>query len=271
MSDIKFQCPHCVQSYEASADLIGTSVTCQTCGKDFTIKAPAVFAVLESCKIDVVPTSEPRPSVISRALKAKPSKAQKLAMNELKLLAKLLLMDNALDNLDVQMLRIWLHRYRQREFSAINELAVVFDHVTRDGFPDPRGLGALKDCLSLAVKLNEKPHRPAPDKEAVATQNFFDTCPSFCFRDKRVCFTGELAWGSRSKAFAEVIACGGIVLDVVSPDLDYLIVGDNGSDQWRYGNRGLKIVEAIAMRKHSGHPLIVCESNFLKALEVSKG
>ena len=80
---------------------------------------------------------------------------------------------------------------------------------------------------------------------------------------KKFMFTGKLAAMSRSEAAAKVAAIGGVNAGSVSKDLNYLVVGDQGSPLFGGGAKGDKILTAEKLIA-SGLPLkIIAESAFL--------
>ena len=56
----------------------------------------------------------------------------------------------------------------------------------------------------------------------------------------------------------------------VKMDTDYVIVGDNGSDKWKFGNYGGKIKKAMENQKKGSCVQIVSENEFLKELNSLK-
>jgi hypothetical protein len=87
------------------------------------------------------------------------------------------------------------------------------------------------------------------------------------FAGKAFCFTGALAHLKRTAAQREVRARGGYTLDVVNPQLDYLVIGDTPSPAWKFGNYGRKIEAARALATvRQGRPYLISESAFVEYL-----
>jgi hypothetical protein len=59
---------------------------------------------------------------------------------------------------------------------------------------------------------------------------------------------------------------GAKVVESVSPDLDYLIVGVGGNPCWAYSSYGRRIEKALELRRQGSKLLIVHESDFFIAL-----
>lgn len=88
--------------------------------------------------------------------------------------------------------------------------------------------------------------------------------PTIIWPEKGFVFTGQMACGSRKQCQETVRALGGIPLPGVSRKMHYLIIGSIGSEAWLYSTHGLKIKEAVEMRKE-GHPVaIVSEEHWVR-------
>jgi hypothetical protein len=87
------------------------------------------------------------------------------------------------------------------------------------------------------------------------------------FPSRAFCFTGKLIDLKRTAAEREVRSRGGVILDRINEQLDYLVIGDEASPAWKYGGYGRKIVQARDFhRAGCARPVLVSESMFLEAL-----
>lgn len=93
------------------------------------------------------------------------------------------------------------------------------------------------------------------------------------FRNSSFCFTGKCTYSSRTKLKQLVRILGGVVVDYVTIDLDYLIVGAAASEGWRNGNYGGKIDDAMRLRElyPACKVLIISEENLYHCLEREVG
>jgi len=90
---------------------------------------------------------------------------------------------------------------------------------------------------------------------------------AFEFSNRSFCFTGKLRDLKRSAAQREVRARGGFTLDRINERLDFLVVGDEPSAAWKFGNYGRKIEEARKCRSAgSKKPLLLSEAMFTEGL-----
>ena len=74
--------------------------------------------------------------------------------------------------------------------------------------------------------------------------NLYDKDPSIYFEDRVFCFTGEFEFGSKRLCQEAIENLGGIYSENMTQDVNYLVVGKEGSKDWKYGNWGTKISKA---------------------------
>lgn len=81
------------------------------------------------------------------------------------------------------------------------------------------------------------------------------------------CFTGASSRYSRTEFKKVITALGGTVTDAITTRLNYLVIGNKGQPQWKFGSYGGKIDEAIKLKKN-GHPImIIHEIDLHKAID----
>jgi NAD-dependent DNA ligase len=78
------------------------------------------------------------------------------------------------------------------------------------------------------------------------------------------CFTGKSSRYSRSDFKKLITELGGKVTDDITTRLNYLVIGDKGQPQWKFGSYGGKIDEAIKLRKN-GHSIMIIHEKDLHA------
>ena len=117
-------------------------------------------------------------------------------------------------------------------------------------------VGAQASATPPRPKIKTGPVKHVADDEG----NTFDGT------GKKFMFTGKLASMTRGEANAKVLAVGGVNAGSVSKDLDYLVVGDQGSALFGAGAKGDKILSAEKLIAN-GFPLkIIAESAFLEMI-----
>lgn len=88
--------------------------------------------------------------------------------------------------------------------------------------------------------------------------------PPVVFEEKSFVFTGKFHCGARKECEGAVIERGGECPKVghVSHNIDYLVIGENGSAAWKRGSYGTKIESAIIARRGHGAPAIISEMHW---------
>lgn len=79
-------------------------------------------------------------------------------------------------------------------------------------------------------------------------------------------FTGKLQTMTRSEAEAKVETAKGVNASGVSKNLDYLVIGDDGSPLYGAGKKGSKQLKGESLIKEGAHLKIISETAFLQML-----
>jgi len=66
---------------------------------------------------------------------------------------------------------------------------------------------------------------------------------------KVCCLTGTFSNGSKSDIESFIICKGGTCIAGLNQKVDYLVVGGQGSSEWKYGNYGAKVSKAVQMQE----------------------
>lgn len=69
---------------------------------------------------------------------------------------------------------------------------------------------------------------------------------------KICCLTGDFSRGTKADVEKHIENCGGFCIPGITREVDYLIVGGQGSEAWIYGNYGTKVKKALQMQE-KGH------------------
>lgn len=90
--------------------------------------------------------------------------------------------------------------------------------------------------------------------------------PDVVIPGKRFCLTGKFLFGPRLRCEAEIEKRQGFVVDGITVDLDFLVIGVVGSRDWVHTSFGRKIEKAVDYRD-KGHPLVIVgEEHFVSAI-----
>ena len=107
-----------------------------------------------------------------------------------------------------------------------------------------------------------------PGSTGAVNQMVFDQPAAIVFGGSSFCATGEFVYGTRDRVHESITGRGGIVQKGITKKLRYLVVGLRGSDEWKHGSYGSKILKAVEYRR-AGVPLfIVSEDCWSAALKV---
>lgn len=82
-----------------------------------------------------------------------------------------------------------------------------------------------------------------------------------------VCLSGEFKHGTKEQVSELLVALGASVKETVTKKVGLLIVGDNGSADWRFGNYGGKVKKAMEMQEKGIDIKILGEAEFYEKLE----
>ncbi len=85
--------------------------------------------------------------------------------------------------------------------------------------------------------------------------------PDIVFFRHSFCFTGKFDFGPRKCCADLILEKRGFPAKGVSGSLDYLVIGTQGSPNWKRGSYGSKIEKAIVLRREHGKPAIVSEGH----------
>jgi len=80
------------------------------------------------------------------------------------------------------------------------------------------------------------------------------------------CLTGDFVFAPRSRCEAEITGRGGRVHPSVTKKINYLVVGGLGSDEWKHGSYGTKILKAIDYKRQGCPIFLVHEDVWARAL-----
>ncbi len=116
---------------------------------------------------------------------------------------------------------------------------------------------------SIAYQTNEKKKETILPRKSIQVENNNE----LEIGNKSFCFTGKLAELSRSQAEKEVRARGGLTINTISTNLDYLVIGSIPSAGWKHGNYGRKIEKAQELIASNNKLKLVSEDDYMIALE----
>ena len=166
---------------------------------------------------------------------------------------------------EAEQLSMWLaERDHLRKCWPYDEMDSLLTTTMRDRSIDLKEQKVLLEfCSSFTPSALdvETPHITARALSAI-----FAVSPVISFDDYSFCFTGESKRATQEEMKARARDRGAKVVESVSPDLDYLVVGVGGNPCWAYSCYGRRIEKALELRRQGSKLLIVHESDFFTAL-----
>jgi hypothetical protein len=193
---------------------------------------------------------------------------QDRAADELIGLCRGILSDGSVSAQEAAFLKEWIER------NAIHAAVFPFDIVYRqlkgalsDGVFDE---DEERDLLSTLVNLVGGEHRSAqPDSPSLSSAlPLCQPAPAIQFPGSVFVVTGTFAFGNRRQVVDALESRQASASSTVSKKVDYLVIGEIGSQAWKHSSYGRKIEAAVALRE-AGVPLrIVSEPHWRQALSV---
>lgn len=173
------------------------------------------------------------------------------------------LQDGYIDQDEAEQILIWLQSHE----ACLNTWPanVLYDRL--NAFLADRTLSPAQQGELLALMASIALPRDADGNRTPTTLPLNDPVPRIVFKGRSFCFTGTFVSGSRAECHARVVARGGKPADKVVQALDYLVIGQVGSEQWRHTSFGSKIAQAVKYRDAGRAVAIVSEEYWLAQFE----
>lgn len=185
----------------------------------------------------------------SKGMKVSYSDSTK-SLQGLKQIVEKIMVDELITENEINDLKIWLDHNIQLignyPFDKINN---IVNQVLNDGQITDEEFNDLNMVFNEFINpLN-------------STNDNIISIENHCF-----CLTGTFNNGSKEDIEQKIIDKGGICSKGVSAKINYLIVGDGGSDAWKFGNYGGKVQKAMELKEKGKQIEIISEEDFIKIL-----
>jgi NAD-dependent DNA ligase len=100
--------------------------------------------------------------------------------------------------------------------------------------------------------------------KSISFYKIFEKDPDINFKGRIFSLTGNFEYGTKSLVESEIVKRGGRVHDGMNRDINYLVVGNFGSKDWKHNSWGTKIEKAVKIIKSREYDLsIVSETDLL--------
>lgn len=126
----------------------------------------------------------------------------------------------------------------------------------------------LEDLYGLMLQL-ASPVQPSPESGVMTTPSTLPlSSPPFeiAYPGRSFCFTGVFEYGTRQQCHSAVSDRGGTPASGITKKLDYLVIGNIGSEFWLHSSFGTKIKKAVDYRDAGSPITIVSEATWSRSL-----
>jgi NAD-dependent DNA ligase len=192
-----------------------------------------------------------------------PSEILKQSLGELLGLARGLLADQELTDSEINFLHEWLEdRYHMTASFPGNVIHKRIKEVLEDGIVTEEERSHLVDTLTMLVEDRFEDLAEQVD----LTELWFDDVGLIEFNQARFCLTGNFVYGPTEVCKSEIEKRGGVVNKSVGNEVQYLVVGGLGVDEWRSGGLGTEIEKAMRLRAIDSSVKIIPEDSWVAHL-----
>ena len=175
-----------------------------------------------------------------------------IALQKLQQLLQAIIHDGRITLDELEILSLWLENNRDLQGNyPFDRVFNALDRVLEDGRITQEELNELQILFTDYV-------------DPVKSHGYHDIISSIV--DKHIVVTGDFDYGNRNDVCALIESAGGILDKSVKKATDYVVVGTQGSENWKTGNYGGKIQKAMEMNDKGYDIRIVEESVFIPAV-----
>lgn len=179
--------------------------------------------------------------------------SETIALRELQSLLELIIEDNKVTLEEFNTLKAWMENHTDlRGNYPFDKIMAALEKVLEDGVVTPEELEELYFLFSEYV-------------DPVKSQSKQEIINSIS--GKHICITGDFNYGERKSVIELFTKAGGIIDNGVKKSTDYVVVGSNGSANWRTGNYGTKIQKALQYIDKGINITIIEEENFIPQIK----
>lgn len=191
------------------------------------------------------------------------SASLKQSLGELLGVARGLMADEELTNSEIRFLDDWLEqRYTMTSSFPGNIIHQRIKEVLEDGVITEEERSHLVDTLNLLIDDRLEDLAEQVD----LTELWFDEVGLIEFNKARFCLTGNFVFGPRDVCKTAIERRGGIVKSSVGDEIQFLVVGGLGVDEWRTGGLGTEIERAMRLRATGKKVKIIPEDSWAALL-----
>ena len=161
--------------------------------------------------------------------------------------------DNYLSDNEIYDIKNWLdsHEFLLNTYPYQDVLQTI-NNVVQDGQIDSLERDKIQSLLDVDM---------SPGKRYL--ENHIDSA-----KDKVFCLSGNFSIGSKEEISKKLEDLGAVIKKGVSKKVDFLIVGNEDCDAWKYGNYGTKIKKALELQSSGAKIVITSEDAICGLLNI---
>jgi NAD-dependent DNA ligase len=187
----------------------------------------------------------------------------KQSLGELLGLARGLMADEELTNSEIRFLHEWLEdRHLMTSSFPGNIIHQRIKDVLEDGVITEEERSHLVETLNMLIEDQLEDLAEQVD----LTELWFDEIGLIEFKQARFCLTGNFVYGPQDVCKTAIEQRGGIVKPSVGDEIEFLVVGGLGVDEWRTGGLGTEIERAMRLRASGKSVKIIPEDSWAALL-----
>lgn len=172
--------------------------------------------------------------------------------------------DDQITDKEVLFLRTWLSEHSAiAEYWPGSAITKRVNDILSDGVITQE---EREDLISLLRNITGNNFNETGEAAAEGPALPIDDDPSIYFRDMLFCFTGKFFYGTRAACERVILSFGGMAVDRVSSNLDYLVIGALIEPSWVHTTFGRKIESAVKHQQDGSEIAIVSEQQWTQAI-----
>ncbi len=176
--------------------------------------------------------------------------------------------DNVIQKQELDGLKDWLDNHSELKSSwPFDEIYNLVESVLEDGKIDVQEhemllsyFGEFFNISSQFDNANSETKKPGIISGICASD------PEIIFDNRSFCFTGSSKRETRENIISKISDLGGIISEQLDEDVDYLVIGADGSPCWTFACYGRKVEQAVELQQEGSKIQIVQEDDFWEAM-----
>ncbi len=199
----------------------------------------------------------------NRARIAAEQQVQDRLIDELIGICRGVIADGHVDEREAIFLGQWIENHREiADRWPVNILYSRVVEMLKDGVLNPQEqvqlLETLRDLTGESTLYQE------PNRSTSLPLN--KPAPQIDFTEKSFFLTGRFVFGSELDCEEAIVELGGRISDELSPETDFLVIGELCSPEWEHTTFGHDIEQAVELRESGAKMAIISEQDWVDAL-----